>query len=196
MEKIKINLNKISRKEIGLIVDFLKRGKVIVYPTDTVYGLGCSAVNKRAIKKIFAIKKREKRKPMIILVSSLGMLNKYCFVSKRQNDILKKYWPAPITFILKSRNILPKELTGGTDSIAARLPKKLFLIKIKKKTGVPIVSTSANISGEKNLDNVKSIEKYFKKNKLDLAVNGGILKGRPSRVVDLRDIGNIKILRK
>jgi len=96
---------------------------------------------------------------------------------------------------LKRRPILPDELTGGLNSIAIRLPKNDFLIKIINQAGFPVVSTSLNKKGGKPLLEVKNLEKYFKYLP-DLAVDAGTLKGKPSRLVDIRDIKNVKIIRK
>lgn len=220
MEKIKINFNppslklwrasKIEKKQINLIVGYFKKGKVVVYPTDTIYGLGCVADNKKAIDKIYKIKKREKGKALLILVSDLAMVKKYCYVSEEQEKFLKKVWqkktlgvsdrhrvsPArPVTVILKSKGILPKELTGGADSLAVRLPQNEFLVKIIKAIGAPIVSTSANLSGKEYDGSPLKIKKIFK-NKIDLFIDAGKLNNRPSRIVDITDMDSIKIIRK
>lgn len=162
MEKIKINLKKISRKEIDFIVEYLKKGKVIIYPTDTIYGLGCLADNAKAIKKIYKIKKRGAKKPLLVLVDSLKMADKYCKIDKEQEKFLKSAWPGPVTVILEHKNKLPKVLTSVKKTLAVRLPKNDFLIKIIKRIKVPLVSTSVNISREKNLVRVDDVDKYFK----------------------------------
>ena len=241
MKKIKINLKKIKKTEIDLIVDYLNRGKVIAYPTDTIYGLGCLATNKKAINKIYRIKKRDKNLPLLILVSSLSMLKKYCYVSKKQEDYLSA-WTSdvraghrmsrgkPVSFILKGRGLLPNELAKNSSNLAIRLPKNDLLITILKKVNVPIVSTSLNISREKSINNLDNLEKYFKnppyppcqggrtnspfasasrrrdgtppivrrekKTELpDLAVDAGKIINLPSKIIDIIDINNIKILR-
>ncbi len=219
MKIIKKNKKKIKKEEINLIADYFKKGKVIVYPTDTIYGLGCLATDKKAINKIYKIKKRKKGKALLILISSLAMLKKYCYVSKGQEKFLKSVWKfktprAPlykggksaVTVILKSRGVLPRKLAGEGNSLAVRLPRNEFLIKIIKKVGRPIVSTSVNISGEKSLASVENVERYFKTpraplikgavNLPDLVVDAGKLKNKPSKIADIRDIKNIKILRK
>ena len=219
MKKIKIDLNNITKEEINIIVAYFKRGKIIVYPTDTIYGLGCLATNKKAINKVYKIKQRNKNKPLLILVSSLSMLNKYCFINKRQYEYLQTIWPScakategessyakamadkhgnkikPISVVLKSRNLLPEELTGGKNSVAVRIPKNDFLIKIIKRVGAPIVSTSLNISGRKSLIDTDDIEKYFTAEKSDLVVDASDLKRKPSRLIDVRDVDDIKVLR-
>jgi len=200
MKKIKINIDNFKKGEINLIVDFLKQGKVIVYPTDTVYGLGCLATEKEAIKKIYRIKKRRKDRPLLILVSSLRMLKKYCYINKKQNEYLKEIWSKsrrPTSVVLQDRGLLPNELTGGLSSLAVRLPKNDFLIKTINSISVPLVSTSLNISSRKVFKSVEDLDKYFKKHKPDLVVDTGRVKMiKPSRLVDIRNIENIKLLRK
>ena len=116
IKEIKINPKKISDKEINNIVNNFKQGKVIAYPTDTIYGIGCLATNKKAIKRIYKIKKRDKKKPLLILASSFSMVRKYCFLSRAQEKFFKNKYSKPVSVILKSRNLLPKELTGKLNS--------------------------------------------------------------------------------
>lgn len=198
MKKIKINLKKISNKEIKDIAACFARGCIAAYPTDTIYGLGCIATDEKAVERIFKIKKRAKNKPMLILASSLAMLKKYCSVNKAQNEYLKNVRREikPVSIVLKSKSNLPNILAGGAGSIAVRLPKNDFLIKIIRKIGAPIVSTSLNKSGKEPKTDINGLEKYFGKNKPDLAVDAGIIKSKPSKLIDIRNIKNVKVLRK
>ena len=222
MQTIKIDINNVTAEQIGLIADFLKRGLVLAYPTDTVYGLGCDAGNASAVDKINKIKgspyakasgdKQKNIKPMLVLISDFKMLKKYCSVNLEQTEYLKKVWgeyhitpltplvrgaeQRPVTAILENRKNLPDELTGGQDSLAVRLPKSEFLIKIIDKCGFPIVSTSLNITGQLPLNNVENLERYFDELP-DLVVDAGVIAGgKPSRLIDLRDAKNIKVIRK
>ncbi len=196
MKTIKINLKQIKKAEIDLIVDYLKQGKVIAYPTDTVYGLGCDARDASAIMRINKIKGERGKKALLVLISDFKMLKKYCFVSTAQLEYLEKNWPGPMTAILKRRPILPEELTGGLNSLAVRLPKNDFLIKLISKAGFPIVSTSLNMKGERPLLNVKNLESHFK-HLPDLTIDAGdCRRTKPSRLVDIREVENIKVLRK
>jgi tRNA threonylcarbamoyl adenosine modification protein (Sua5/YciO/YrdC/YwlC family) len=196
VEIIKINKNKISFKEISLIADFLKRGKTIVYPTDTIYGLGCLATDKKAINKIYAIKKREKKKPFLVLLGDWKMAADYFMVSPEQKKYLKKIWPGKVSVVLRHKNFFPKELSAGLPTLAARLPNNDFLVKIIKAVGVPLVSTSLNLSLRPHLDNVSDLDDYFNIKKPDLIIDSGLLKSKPSKLIDLTDMDNIKILRK
>ncbi len=225
MRIIKTNLKKISTAEINSVVDYLRRGKVVVYPTDTIYGIGCVATNKKAINRVYKIKKRNRESPLLVLVSSLAMAKRYCYISKKQEEYLRKVWARgmklksdfgypksdfgrrPVSVILRSRGVLPKELTGGGDNLAVRLPNSRLLVKIIRQVNAPIVSTSLNISGRKNLANVSKIEQYFKSPKQpfvkkrdneklpDLVVDAGEIKGKPSKLIDLTDINNILVIR-
>ena len=196
MQYFKIKINKFSAQEIGLIVDFLKKGKVIVYPTDTIYGLGCLATDKKAINKIYRIKKREKKKPLLVLISDFKMLRKYFKVDKKQLAYLRKIWPGKVSVILNKKSNLPGYVSGRLSSVAVRLPKSGFLTKMIKELGAPVVSTSLNKSGRKPLASVSRLEKYFRAAKPDLVIDAGTIKGRPSKLIDLRDVDKIKILRK
>jgi len=198
MKIVSINLNKISKEIISEIADYINRGKIIAYPTDTIYGLGCDALNRKAIKKIFRIKKRNEKKPLLMLANNFNIIKKYCLVNKQQIDYLKKIWPAPITVILKRKKNTIKDLAGADDSLAIRIPDNNFLKLLLKKLKRPITSTSLNISGEKNFNNPKNIEIYFIGLKPDIVIDAGniFIPGKPSKIIDIRDIKNIKIIRK
>jgi tRNA threonylcarbamoyl adenosine modification protein (Sua5/YciO/YrdC/YwlC family) len=196
VKTIRVNLHKISVQEIGLIVDFLKKGKTIAYPTDTIYGLGCSAVDKKAIARIYRLKKREKKKPLLVLISDFSMLRKYFKINPKQLTYLRKIWPGRISVILDKKTSLPSDISAGLSSVAVRLPKSQFLTKMIKELCTPIVSTSLNRSGQKHLDRVDRLGRYFRKLQPDLVIDAGVVKGKPSQLIDLRDINEIKILRK
>ncbi len=196
VKTIRINYKKVSAKEIGLIAGFLKAGKTIVYPTDTIYGLGCSASEKSAIDKIYRLKKRTAGKPLLVLISDFKMLEKYFKTDKKQRAYLRKIWPGKVSVILNKKKVLPDYVSAGMASAAVRLPKSGFLTKMIKELNRPVVSTSLNQSGREPLSRVDRLDKYFPRSKPDLVVDAGVINGRPSKLIDLRDIDAIKILRK
>lgn len=199
MKTIKINQKNITKEQIDEIVGLFNAGKVIVLPTDTIYGLSCDATNKKAINKIFKIKQRNKNKALLILAKSWCMVKKYAFLSAKQDKYMRSLWPGPVSVILKKRKELPDDLTGGKENIAARMPKNDFLIKLIKKLDKPLVSTSVNVSGKESLNNINDIIKVFKnkKHKPDVIIDAGKLKNKkPSKIIDIRNINDIKILRK
>jgi len=210
MKIIKIDLENITKKNIEEISAAFLLNKTIVYPTDTVYGLGCIATSEKAVKKIYKIKKRNKKLPLIILVKSLCMTKKYAKVSKKQDKYLRTVWPSrggpekvfkesvktPKTIILESRGLLGVDTLGVDNSIALRLPNNDFLSTILKKIDLPIVSTSLNISGESAIVNIDDIERKFKDLKPDLIIDAGRLKRKKSSsIIDIRGIDKIKKIR-
>lgn len=167
-------------KKINNIIKILKNDGIGVMPTDTLYGLVGSAFSKKAINRIYKVKNRNRKKKLIILISSLKDLEKFKIkINKEQAKILKKFWPGKVSIILQN--------------IAFRLPKNKKLIAILKKTG-PLVAPSANLEGEKSAENIKEAREYFK-NKVDFYLTGGNLKGQPSKLIKINKKGEIEILR-
>ncbi|MEA1963337.1 MAG: L-threonylcarbamoyladenylate synthase [Patescibacteria group bacterium] len=207
MKTIKINKNNFTKSDIDFVADELRQGKVIVLLTDTIYGLHCVATNKKSVEKIYRIKKRNKKYPLLILIKSYCMLHDYAFVSKKQDKHIRSIWPPttrlaqdknypykkkPTTFILKAKEKLPKEICGKDNSLAIRLPKNDFLIKIITRLNIPLVSTSFNLSGREYNENFLV---NFKKSQTnpDMVVDFGKSKySKGSRIIDIRDINNIK----
>lgn len=137
-------------EEIKNTLETLKEGKIIVYPTDTIWGIGCDATNEEAVQKIYKIKEREESKSMIILMDSIQMLHKYLpEVPEVAYDIIEQS-EEPITIIYDNPKGLAKNVVADDNSVAIRIPKNEFLIKLIQKFRKPIVSTSANISGDKS----------------------------------------------
>jgi L-threonylcarbamoyladenylate synthase len=149
MKKIlKINSDNPGEKVIKKAVEELKNGKVIIYPTDTVYGLGANALDEKAVRKVFEIKKRDFKKPISIIVRDLEMAKKVASFDKDTEKILKKIFPGPVTAILYKKKILPDILTGGSNKVGIRIPDCKFTQALMQELDFPITTTSANISGE------------------------------------------------
>lgn len=183
--------NKISDKKI---VEIIKNNGVGVLPTDTLFGLVGSVFSKEAIAKIYKIKKREQRKPFIVLVSCIQDLKK--FEIKLDEDckkFLQENWPEKVSVILSCSSQKFAYLHRGKKALAFRLPKKKELVNLIKKTG-PLVAPSANPEGKKPAENINEAKKYFA-NKIDFYVAGKIFGDLPSTLVEIKN-GRIKILRK
>jgi len=186
---------KISDKTcLALTKQALLDGKTIFYPTDTIYGLGCLASSARAVSKINHIKARDKSRPSLALVGSWAMLSRYARVSPAQLKYLKTIWPGPVTVILEAKLTWPW-LNGPDNSIALRLPKHDWLQKLITSVTVPLVSTSANLSGEPVVTHVDELKPSLGKRLPDLAIDAGKLKGQASRLIDLRAFPEIKVIR-
>jgi len=163
-------MSNIIDKEVEKAAKILSSGGVIVYPTDTVWGIGCDATNDAAIKNIYKIKQRNSSNPMLCLLNHTSMLEKYLTsVPKQSREILEKAL-SPTTIIYNHSINISKLLTGENDSIGLRVVDNEFCKKIIKKLGKPIVSTSANLSGEPTAYNVKEINTKILK-QVDYVVN-------------------------
>lgn len=167
-------------------VEILKNGGVIVYPTDTCYGIGCDALNEQAIKKVFDLKEREYNKPQNIVVNSIKEINKYAHVSKKAKTFAKRFLPGPFTLVLPKKPIVLDIYSAGLPTVAIRIPNNKYCIAVTKALKAPIISTSANISGQSPAYNIDDVLVQFKDKKIDLIIDAGTLKNtEPSTIVDL-----------
>lgn len=161
-------------------------GRVIIYPTDTVYGIGADACNSLAVERVFEIKKRDPGKPILILVNSVEMASRLvASIPDYARALIAKFWPGPITLVFRASPSLPVRLTGGTGAIGIRYPQHLFCLKVLQICNRPITSTSANISGEEQPLSLDEIAKTFDP-RVDLIVDAGdLLSTQPSTVLDV-----------
>ncbi|PKM88863.1 hypothetical protein CVU83_01005 [Candidatus Falkowbacteria bacterium HGW-Falkowbacteria-2] len=196
MESARFEIDNIEFKKN--ILARLRAEQVVMLPTDTIYGLSARADSKSAIKRIYAIKKRDKSHPLLVLVSSLNMAKRYCEINSKQQEKLIELWSAtrPTTVILKHRRLLPAALTADKEGLAVRLPKSEFLRKMIRSLGVPLISTSANFSGEPVLDGQSALKAFSKRPCPDFIVIGGKNRQAASRLVSLHSQGKVTILRK
>ena len=134
----------------------IKQGKIFIYPTDTIYGIGCDATNKQAVEKIKKIKSREKDKPLSIIAPSIDWIKKNCIINKEID--INKYLPGPYTLILKKKNPSFLSHVSDTDSLGIRIPDN-DLIKDIQKSNLPFVTTSVNLSGQKPATSISDINK-------------------------------------
>ena len=190
MKVIYVDLN--SPEKIALAVreavEFLKQGKIIVYPTDTIYGLGCDALNEGAVKKVYAIKQRKENKPVSIIVKDADSINKIAFVDRKNKAVAEKLLPGPYTLIFPGSKNISKIITGGKNSVGVRIPDNHICQAIANAFSDPIITTSVNISGEDALNDPFKIVDYFKEKNLapDLILDCGRIKeAQASIVVDL-----------
>lgn len=181
-------------------VEYLERGQVIVCPTDTVYGLLADAANSDAVKKVFEIKKRDRKKAIPIFVKNIEMAKKYAVMDKEMEKFLDEIWPGKITVALKRKKNsgLSKLIFANKKTIGLRIPNYKLIKEIVDKFNKPLTGTSANISKKPSTVKIEEIFKYFEDEKIrpDLILNGGNLPySNPSTVVDFSK-DKPKIIRK
>lgn len=165
---------------------WIANNKILIHPTEGVWGIGCNAKNKKAVSRIFDLKRRNKTKKFILLSPSIQSVKEFCIVSKEDCKILEKNWPGPTTFLLKKNSHKYKHISD-LDSYAVRVSAHKPLIKLLNLFGSEIVSTSANISGEKALKSKDDIVDIF--NYEDVAIFDERLGGlkKPTRIFDLKN---------
>lgn len=181
-------------KNTNQIVKQLKDGKIGVMPTDTIYGIVGSALNPQTVEEIYALRKRNPLKPMIILISSLDDLKKFDIaITAEEKDFLEKVWPNPVSVVLSCPYEKFNYLHRGKKSLAFRMPKNEMMLKVLEAVG-PLVAPSANPEGEKPSQTISETKKYFDE-KVVFYVDGGKLKSKPSTVIQLYEDGTQIVLR-
>ncbi len=171
--------------KLQIATDFIRRGKLVVFPTDTSYGLGADVTDVRAVTRIFQLKQRPLHKPIHIVVSSLQMAENYAYVSESALNLANHFLPGPLTLILRKKDTVSDLLSGGKETIGIRMPDNLIALALVERAGVPITATSANVSGRPDTYSVKDALDQLG-NKVDLYLDIGILPKRlPSTILDL-----------
>ena len=170
---------------IKKIVEIFKNGGVIVFPTDTVYGIGCDPYNENAVKKIYEIKSRDKIKSLPVLAYSIDIVKQIVMMDKLTEKIVEKYWPGPLTLILKLKDQKLKKSLNLEEKIAIRIPNSECTLKLLKECNL-LVGTSANVSGDSSFtDPQKCIENL--KN-YDAFVDGGTITSKgESTIIEIEN---------
>ncbi|PIY97052.1 MAG: threonylcarbamoyl-AMP synthase [Candidatus Kerfeldbacteria bacterium CG_4_10_14_0_8_um_filter_42_10] len=197
MRIIEVKNNKLSQPDLKKAILILKKGGIIIYPTETAYAIGGDALNKKVIKKIFSLKSRSQKKPLPVIAGSFKQAKKIAVFDQSSTVLAKKYWPGPLTLILKRKKIAPAILTAGKEKIAVRVAGLKIAREISIRLNRPLVSTSANVSGKKECYTVKAILKQSSRltEKVDIILDAGKLpKVKPSTIAEVKN-GKIKVLR-
>lgn len=181
---LEINPDNPQPRLIQRAVECLKQGGVIVYPTDTTYGIGCDIFNKKGVKKIYQIKQRDPRKPFSFICADLSDVSNYAQVSNFAFKTMKRNFPGPYTFVLEATRVVPDLLATRQRSVGIRIPDNAIALAIVRELGHPLVTTSANFSGEEPLHDPVSIHEQMGK-MVDLVIDGGVQLGDPSSIISL-----------
>ncbi|MCK4501558.1 MAG: threonylcarbamoyl-AMP synthase [Desulfuromonadales bacterium] len=169
---------------IKQVVESLQRGGVIIYPTDTTYGIGCDISNRQAIKRIFQIKQRDQRKPFSFICNDLAEISDYAQVSNFAFKIIKRHLPGAFTFILDATKIVPNSLSTKQKTVGIRIPDSPICRAIVSELGRPLVTTSANTSGDDTPQDPRDIEDQMGK-LVDFVIDGGVSMNEASSVISL-----------
>lgn len=163
----------------------VKSGGVIVYPTDTVYGLGADPYNKDAIDKIFLIKERGKHKPLPLLASSLNHVNRIAYISIEAKRLIDKFWPGALTIIMPLRDDRLRE-NLGIDKAGIRIPNHKCALRLIEECNGILIGTSANISGSSSIKSIEELDDRLRE-RVDVIIDDGKTLGIESTVIDIID---------
>ena len=179
---MKVNCND---KGIRKSVEIIENGGIIIFPTDTVYGIGCNPYDANAVKKIYEIKSREKIKSLPVLASSIEIVKQISIIDEFTEKIIKKYWPGPLTLILKLKDKNLKKSLNLEDKIAVRIPNSVCTLKLLNKCNL-LVGTSANVSGDSSFTNPQECMKNVKN--YDVFVDGGTITSKgESTIIEIEN---------
>lgn len=188
MEKYLDLRNNIDYTKLKKTAEIIRKSGIVIFPTETVYGIGANGLDEVAIKKLYEVKQRPLNKPISLLVSDMNMINKIAKdITELEYKLMQKFFPGPFTIVLKKKDIVSNIVTSNQNTVGVRMPSGEIARKLVEYAGVPIATPSANISGKPSGTNLKDIMKDFEK-KVDYFIDGGESKiGIASTIVKVID---------
>lgn len=181
---ITINPQNPQPRLIRKVGDILRAGGIVIYPTDTVYGIGCDLMNLRAIERIYQLKRREKSKPFSFICSDLTHISRYAKVTNYAYRTMKRLLPGPYTFILEGSRLVPKILLTKRKTAGIRVPANEICLALVRELGNPIISTSAVPPEGEILHDASLLHDLFGR-QVDAVIDGSPVPGEPSSVISL-----------
>ena len=185
MDERKPRVLKASRRAVEEAARIVRSGGLIIYPTDTVYGLGCDPFNVQAVRRVFEVKGREARRPLPVLASSLKEVQRIAILDERALRLAQSFWPGPLTLVVPRKPLLPDVVTCGQPSVGVRVPGHEFALEVIRACGGLLVGTSANRSGRPAPRTAQEAISELG-DRVDLVIDAGPAPlGMPSTVLDL-----------
>jgi len=183
---ITINPQNPQPRLIRKAVEILKAGGIVIYPTDTYYGIGCDLMNPKAIERIYQLKRRDKSKPFSFICSDLTNISQYAKVSNYAYRTMKRLLPGPYTFILEGSKLVPKIMLTKRKTAGIRVPDNAICLALVRELGHPIITTSAATADGESFHDASLIHDHYGK-QVDAVIDGSPVSGEPSSVVSLID---------
>ena len=179
---------KIDYTKLKEVARTIKQGGIIVFPTETVYGIGTNGLKENSVKRLYEVKQRPLNKPISLLVNSMDMINDIAQeITDLEKALIKEFFPGPLTIILKKKDTVPNIVTANSNTVGVRMPSNKIALKLIEYAGVPIATPSANISGKPSGTNMEDIMKDFE-GKVDCYIDDGPSKiGISSTIVQVID---------
>jgi tRNA threonylcarbamoyl adenosine modification protein (Sua5/YciO/YrdC/YwlC family) len=191
---LKINPDNPQQRLVAQVVAILRQGGIVAYATDTVYGIGCDIMNKKAIEKIYQIKQRDKKKPFSFMCSDLKNISRYAKVSNYAYKTMRRLLPGPYTFVLEGSREVPKMMLTPRKTAGIRVPDHALCLALVGELGNPILTTSATMSDGTVFDDPSLIHDHFG-SRIDAVIDSGPVPGQPSSVISLIDDAPVVIRR-
>lgn len=184
----KIDSNDIDKNELKKHSELLKNGETVIFPTETVYGLGANALDENAVKKIYEAKGRPSDNPLIVHIHNKDLIYDLAKdIDDKAKKVIDKFWPGPLTVILKKNDKVPKTTTGGLDTVAIRMPKNDIALELLRECNLPIAAPSANISGKPSPTNGKHVVDSMNGRVAGIIIGDDCDYGLESTVVDFTE---------
>ena len=183
---IEINPENPQQRFITKVIEVVKKGGIIAYPTDTYYGIGCDIMNKKAIEKIYLLKQRDTTKPFSFICSGLTHISHYAKVSNYAYKTMKRLLPGPYTFVLEGSKLVPKIMLTKRKTAGIRVPNNSICLALVEALGNPIITTSASMPDGTIFFDPSLIHDFFQAS-IDVVIDGGPVPGYPSSVISLID---------
>lgn len=194
-EIIKINSENPEERLIKYAADQIRAGKVLGMPTDTFYGLAADPLNLHAVDSVYDIKTRSRHKPLSLLIESVDQAEELAFLPDAFHELARKFWPGPLTMIVKASSRLPLKVTANTGNVALRVPAAKIPLAVIKAAGIPITATSANLSGASECTTAEQVREQLD-GRIEIIVDGGSSpRDVASTIVDLSDPSGWRIMR-
>jgi L-threonylcarbamoyladenylate synthase len=191
--RVTVNREEPDPASLVLAAEVIQAGGIIVYPTETLYGIGANALNPRAVTRVHVAKRRDEKKPILVLVPDVGSVESLVSsIGLVARLLMTTFWPGPLTLVFRASARVPAELIRDTETIGIRVPSNLLCIKLLQLAECPLTSTSANISGQPAMRSIDEIQKTLQSS-VDLYLDAGVLpESKPSTVVDVS--GNVPVI--
>ncbi len=182
-----VRVDQKNQEEIILqAVEILKRGGLIVYPTETCYGVGVDATSKRAVDKLWQYKQERGHKPVLVAVADQAMAQKYGHLNRLAQKIFNQYLPGPISIVVPGRRLVDPRIESSLGTLGVRVPDHQLILALIKKLNKPLTSTSANVSGLSSPYSVDEVLNQANQDLIDLIIDQGVLPPNPpSTLVDI-----------
>ena len=185
---------KINEDELENVIKVIEDGGVVIFPTDTVYGISANSLDEETIKKLFDLKERNDNKPICVLTSSVDKIKKIAYVRDEEQKIIDQYMPGALTIILDKKDNVSDVLTSNLKTVGVRIPNNEIALRILEKLEYPLATTSANISGKEAAVKKEDLITEFD-GRVDIIIDGGITDLQVSSTIVKLDNNEIKILR-